>query len=224
MATKKKTGVQKTTPRGPFVYPKLNAPDYKYDPAGKYTAKQRLLASDPAVQEFKALGEKLRDDFLASEVERLKADKKAALAMELKAGEFLKVERDQETGEETGYLLLNASMKASGTREDGSTWTQKPSIYDAKGNELKNPPFINGGTEGKLSVVLDPFLNNTTKEIQVSVRLLGAQILKLVSGGTRTFDGLGFQAEEGDEIEDRPQFSDETGGSAGDAGGANDDL
>lgn len=222
MAFKKKTGVQKTTPRGPFVYPKVNAPDYKFDPAGKYQVKTRLLASDPDVQAFKAFGEKLRDDFLAAKVEELKADKKAALAMELKAGDFMKVERDQETGEETGYLILSAGMKASGTREDGTKWTQKPSIYDAKGKELLNPPLITGGTEGKLSVIVDPFLNNTTKEVQVSVRLLGVQILKLVSGGQRSFEGLGFAEEEGDEIEDRAPFTDESPDSSGPAG--NDDL
>ncbi len=220
--SKKKTGVQRTTPRGIGVYPKLNSPDTKFDPAGKYTSKLKLLASDPEVQAFKEFGEKLRDDFLAKTVESLKAEKKAALAMELKAGEFLKVDRDPETGDETGYFLLNASMRASGTREDGSKWTQQPAIYDAKGKELRNPPIISGGTEMKLSVVLDPFVNNTTKEVQVSVRLLGAQILKLVSGGQRDFSSLGFQAEDGDEIEDRPAFGDETAG--GDASDGNDDI
>lgn len=222
MSKKKKTGVQVTTPRGVGGYQHLNSPDYKWDAAGKYSSKLRLLAADPAVQAFKERGETMIREFLTKTVEELKAEKKAALAMELKPGEFLKVERDQESGEETGYLILSASMKAAGVREDGTKWSQQPSIYDAKGNELKNPPRISGGSELKLSVVLDPFVNNTTKEVQLSVRLLGAQVLKLVSGGQRDFSGLGFQAEEGDEIEDRPSFGDETAG--GDASDGNDDI
>lgn len=220
--SKKKTGVQLTTPRGLAVYPQLNKPDYKYKKEGKYSAKLRLLESDPVVEEFFAKLEKMRDDFLAAEVERLKADKKAALAMELKAGDVRRQERDPETGEPTGYLLLTASMNASGTREDGSTWTQKPSIFDARGNQLANPPFISGGTEMKVSAIFDPYVDNKTKEVGIGIRLLGAQILKLVSGGVRTFSGLGFQAEEGDEIEDQASFQDETGGDT--AGAQNDDI
>lgn len=202
MTTRKKA-VALTTPRGTAVWPRLNSPDYKYDKAGKYSCKLRLKASDPAVQALKAQLEKMRDDFLAEEIERLKGEKKAALAMELKAGEVLKIERNSETGEETGYLLLNASMKASGVREkDGTTWTQKPSIFDAKGKALNNPPIINGGSEVKLSLDVDPFIMPTNKEAIVGIRLKAVQILKLVSGGARSFSDLGFSEEEGDEIED----------------------
>lgn len=222
MATKKKTGVQITTPRGVAVYPKLNAPDYKYKKEGKYTAKLRLDLSNPEVQAFKARLIEMRDTYLAAEIERLKGEKKAALAMELKPAEVLKPERDPETGEELGTTTLSASMNAAGTREDGSTWSQKPAIFDAKGTELKNPPLIYGGTELKLSANFEAYTDNKTKEVGIGIRLLGAQILKLVSGGQRDFSGLGFQAEDGDEIEDRPVFANESGDTQ-DAGG-NDDL
>lgn len=224
--TKKRTGVQLTTPAGIWVYPYLNKPDYKYKKEGKYSVKQRYSEADPAVQAFYEKLEKMRDDFLVAEVARLKADKKAALAAELKPAEIRRQERDPETGEPTGYLTMVASMNASGTREDGSSWTQKPSIFDAKGRELKNPPFISGGTEGKVSAIFDPYVDNKTKEVGIGIRLLGVQVLKLVSGGVRTFSGLGFQAEDGDEIEDQAMgFSDESGGDdEGAGGGSHDDI
>lgn len=219
--SKKRTGVQLTTPRSTWVYPHLNKPDFKFKKEGKYTVKQRYLETDPEVEAFFTKLEAMRDEFLAAEVKRLKDDKKAALAAEIKAGEVRRPERDQETGELTGYLTLVASMNASGVREDGTPWSQKPAIFDAKGNLLNNPPFITGGTEGKVSAVFDPYLDNKTKEVGIGIRLKGVQILKLVSGGVRDFSGMGFQTEDGDEIEDQAPFSDESGGEPG-AGGHDD--
>lgn len=206
--SKKKTLI--TTPRGIASWPRLNSPDTKFDPRGKYSAKLRMRADDPQVQAFVAQLTDIRDTFLAETVEELKANKKAALALELKAGEVIKVERDQETGEETGYLIFMGSMYASGERKDGSAWTQKPAIFSAKGPKLNNPPVISGGSELKLSVEVEPFVNQTSKQVVLSVRLKGVQILKLSTGGERSFSDLGFGVEEGDDIEDGTAFSDET--------------
>lgn len=217
---KSTTKVSMITPKGPSIYPKVNAPDYKFDPRGKYSSKIRLDASDPAVQAFVSRLEKLRDDFFASEVSRLTAEKKAALAKELGVDSVIKIERDDETGEETGFLIFSASMYASGERKDGSRWEQKPAIFDAKGNELKNPPAIYGGTVMKLSVDVDPFVNQTSKKVCLSTRLTAVQVINLVTGGQRSFSGYGFGAEDGDEIADQPEaspFSNETSG-------GNDDL
>lgn len=222
----KPTKFKTTSPRGTFSWPRLNSPDTKFDPAGKYSCKLVLDANDPVVQAFVANLEKIRDEFLAATIETLKAEKKAALAMELKAGDIVKIDRDQETGEETGKLIFMASMKASGTRKDGSSWTQKPDIFDAKGKKLDRPPVISGGTEGKLSVEIEPFVNQTSKQVVLSVRLKAAQILRLSSGGARSFSDHGFEAEEGDELDDVAAFSDETAGGDTDGGGhaAHDDL
>lgn len=206
--------IKTTTPKGIASWPRLNTPDTKFDPRGKYSAKLRLEAARPDVQAFVATLEKLRDDFMAETVAALRADKKAALALEIKAGDVIRVERDQETGDETGYLIFSASMYASGERKDGSKWVQKPSIFSAKGVKLENPPVISGGSELKLSVELEPFINQTSKTVSVSVRLKGAQVIKLSSGGQRTFSDFGFEAEEGDDIEDGTVFSDESAGGA----------
>jgi hypothetical protein len=219
----KSNKVKMTTPRGTASWPRLNTPDTKFDAAGKYSCKLVLRADDPQVQAFVAKLEKMRDDFLADTVAALKADKKAALAMELKAGDIIKVERDQETGEETGNLIFMASMKATGTRKDGSSWSQKPTIFDARGKALERPPVISGGTELKLSVEVEPFINQTSKLAVLSTRLKAAQVIKLSSGGARSFDDHGFEVEEdGDALEDVAQFTDETDGDTIPDG--NDDL
>lgn len=216
--------VKRTTPRGTFSWPRLNTPDTKFDAGGKYSCKLVLDSTDPSVQSFVAELEKLRDEFLAATIETLKAEKKAALAMELKAGEVVKIDRDQETGAETGKLLFMASMRASGTRKDGSSWTQKPDIFDAKGTKLDRPPVISGGTEGKLSVEVEPFVNQTSKQVVLSVRLKAAQVLRLSTGGARTFSDHGFGVEEGDEIEQVAAFTDETASGDTDSGIGHDDL
>lgn len=135
-----------------------------------------------------------------------------------------KVERDDETGDETGFLTFTASMKAQGVTKEGRRWTQKPSIFDAQGNKLVNPPMIGGGTEGKLSVEIEPFINQTSKTVEMSRRLLAAQVLKLVTGGSRSFSDYGFAAEDGDVIEDQAPFGDETAGETTSTGGRDDDL
>lgn len=212
------------TPKGVANWPKLNTPDTKFDPVGKYSCKLIWDGSDPDVQAFIAKLEAIQEEFFASEVARLKADKKAALAMELTKDQIIKIDRDSETGEETGKVIFMASLKAAGTRKDGSTWTQKPTIFSASGVKLANPPAVYSGTILKLSVEVEPFINQTSKKAALSIRLKAAQIIELVSGGERSFSSYGFEAEDGDEIEDgqAPAFGNESGG-ANDATG-HDDL
>jgi hypothetical protein len=219
----KRNGVIITTPKGVAVWPSLNEPS-KY---GKYECKLRLPADDPAVQSFKARLEQIRDEHFDAEVKRLKDEKKAAVAAELKKGDVLKVERDNETGAETGFYLLPTSMNAGGIVKNpnsprfGQHWSQKPDIFDATGKQLQNPPKVWGGSEVKLSVSVEGF-TKTDKTVIASVDLKAAQIIKLVTGGgSRDFGSYGFQQEEGDEIEDGapPAFQNETAG-----GGEDDDL
>lgn len=211
------TAIEMRSPRGISIYPKLNKPDTKFDPAGVYEVKLAMDGNDPQVQAFVRRLEKVRDDKFAELVKQLTAEKKAAKAKELKPGKVVTIEVNDETGDETGRVIFKAKMKATGVRKDGTTWTQKPAIFDAKGTELKNPPSIGGGSELKLSVAVDAFLMETSKEVGLSIRLKAAQVLKLVQFGARDFAGYGFEAEDGDEISDQddtPPFDTDDSGSA----------
>lgn len=193
------------TPKGVAIWPQLNTPGKKYN---KYEAKLRLDADDPEVQAFKAKLEQMRDEFYEAEVARLMGEKKAAVAKQLTKADVLIPELDQETGEETGYLILKATMTASGVVQNGprkgQPWSQKPDIFDAKGKRLLNPPLIYGGSELKLSIEARPYAKPSDKTVGVSKDLRAVQIIKLVTGGQRGFSEYGFGEEDGDEIEDRP--------------------
>lgn len=224
--TKKRKLTEAITPKGIAVYPKLNEPDTKYKKEGSYETKLAFEdINDPAVQAFVAKVEKVRDEFFENKIAELKAEGKGAAARQLKKADILKPELDRETGDETGRYTIKASMKASGERQDGKKWTQKPQYFAASGAELKNPPTISGGSILKLGVAMDPYVIESSKEVGVTLRLKAVQIINLVSGGKRSFESFGFEAEEGDEIEDNDvEFDADTGADGGTSDNEDDDL
>lgn len=216
------------TPKGVSIWPRLNTPDTKYKKEGKYEAKIAIDGSDP---ELEALREKvyaLRDEKLAevrAEItEKLtKQGKKGLIAKTLEAitvADPFTVEEDGETGEETGRVLMKASMTASGiSQKTGKAWKRRPDIFTAAGKKLDNPPAIGGGSVMRLNCELFPYYAANDKSVGVSFRLNAVQLLTLVSYGERDASGYGFEAEDGDDIdnaEDTGGFSDETGGSSDD--------
>src|SRR3546814_7653155 len=97
-------------------------------------------------------------------------------------------------------------MTATGvSKKTGKAWTRKPNIFDAKGNQLKNPPSIGGGSEMKLSVELFPYYAANDKTVGVSFRLEAAQIIKLVQFGAR--DAAGRSEEHTSELQSLMRIS-----------------
>lgn len=203
-------GIKFITPRGVFVYPKLNKADTKYKAEGQYSTKLRLadIGNIPAEKINALLAE-----FAEQTKKELTEKKNGAKAKNLKVKQFdLTEETDRESGEPTGNLLLNAKMTASGvSKKDGKPWTRKPKLFDAKGTEIKNPKQIWGGTEGKLSVEAVPYYTPKDNECGITLRLEAAQILKLVSGSDKDAAGYGFGEEEGYTDEGASGFKDESG-------------
>lgn len=224
--TKKRKLTEAITPKGVAIYPKLNEPDTKFKKEGSYETRLAFEnIDDPAVQAFVAKAEKVRDEFFDNKIAELKAEGKGAAARQLKKTDILKPELDRETGDETGRYTIKASMKASGVRDDGKKWTQKPTYFSASGAELKNPPMIGGGSVLKLGIAFDPYVIESSKEVGVTLRLKAVQIINLVTAGKRSFESFGFEAEEGDEIEDNDvEFDADTGTSDDTSGDEDDDL
>ena len=191
------------TPKGTFIWPKLNEPDTKYNADGVYEVK---LAFDEGtdLSALKAKVQKQIDKKYDDMVEQLTADGKGGMAKKLTKRDIddhFKAEEDEATGEETGRVIIKAKMKASGvSKKTGKRWQRSPDIIDAKGNKIKNPPSIGGGTEGKLCVELAPYYAPNDKVIGVSFRLEAAQIIKLVSFGERSASDYGFGEEDGDDL------------------------
>lgn len=210
-----------TTPRSTVVWASLNEPDFKYKQEfGEYHVKLRLDPADPAVQEtIIGPAEELLEEAYQAKVEELKKQKKGAILKDLhKKEEVLAAEVDRETGDETGYVLLNARMNAGGRRKkDDSVWKAKPDFFNAQGQKLKNPPKIGSGSELKLGVRMTEYFIAKDKEMGIRFELEGVQLLKVVSGGQRSASDYGFGAEDdADTIEDQDYgFEDETDGNNG---------
>ena len=193
--------VNAVTPKGTAIYPRLNTPDDKFVKEGEYKVKLAFDADDADFQKFQDKVNKLVDEAFDAKVAELEEEGKGGVAKKLQKRYPFTVEEDQDTGEETGRITISSRSKASGVSKKGP-WNRKPSIFNAKGVKLANPPLIGGGSELKLSVQLAPYYAANDKTIGVSFRLEAAQVITLVSGGSRTADDYGFGEEDGDDVSD----------------------
>ena len=97
--------------------------------------------------------------------------------------------------EEDGTLEVTLKCKAKGIRNDGTTWEQKPVIFDSKGTPFEPDGVIWGGTVAKISFT--PSLYSVAAiGTGISLRLKAVQIIDLVKGGNSS-DTYGFTEEEG---------------------------
>jgi hypothetical protein len=208
------------TPPGIAVYPHLNKADSKFnEDKPKYHCKLRFNpTTDPRWAEFvdklrTALAEKL-----AAQKAKPENAKIAKLPWKAKYEAIREVTDDD--GNLTGELEIIAKMNASYTdKKSGKAVAMKPGICDSKGNELKNPPAIWGGS--KLKLAIRPGVQNTGKEYTEFLQLSGVQIIQLVTGtGGNVGSMFGADEEGGFEgEEDNDGFGDESS-EAGAAGGA----
>lgn len=194
-----------TTSRGVAVgYVTLNNPDTKYDKDGKFNVALAFDADDEILQQIEAKATELAEEKLAEVREELESKGKKAATKKLSLVNLIKDEEDEETGEDTGRKIIKASMKHSGiSKKTNKQWKRWPDYFNAKGQQLKNPPGIGSGSELKMNIELFPYYAANDKTVGCTFRLNGVQILKLVSFGQRDASSYGFGAEEGDDIEDQ---------------------
>lgn len=227
MAEKQKKQKRKpriTSPRGLLRFPSLLKPDYgtkEYPkPAGVYKTGLILVKDDPKVVEFLAALQAQHDEAIAAATKELaeqkvetrkKLEKKNPATGGLDIQPLYTVQYDTETEEETGNIVMNFTKKASGKRKDESTWrAQPPFLFDAMGQPITSKSIqIWGGTEAKVSFETNPYFIPGTGLAGLSFRLVGVQIIKLVSGGTASAEDLGFAPEEGGFEFDADDFTEE---------------
>ena len=196
------------SPKGVFVYPRLNQPDTKFDPDGTYHLKIRCDSDEPEIAGFIEKIDKWHAESMAefkdvlanTDNPKLKsaAAKKKAYVDGDKPYSY---EVDDDTGEDTNIVLFSFKMKAHVTsRKTGKSYDFTPTILDAGKKVLKGDaiPSIYGGTVGK--VRFEPILWNSVKlGASVQLRMDAVQILELVSSGE---DTGGFDEEDGYEGSD----------------------
>jgi hypothetical protein len=191
------------TPRGIAIWPKLNEPDFKFKDTGEFHTKLAFEADDPEVVAFIAKLEEARDAEFDAQYNRLVEEKKLAVAKKLTKVEVATPEVDDETGDETGRLILRVKMNHRvKSKKSGEDLELRPKYFNAKTERLENPPRIGGGSLLRAFVIINPYLRDTDKTVGVSLRLDAVQIIKLVTSGGRSAAEYGMEEEDGDDITD----------------------
>lgn len=218
------------TPRGRFMYPKLNEPDYgtkEYpNEDGSYNVRLVLSASSQEAKQLIAKIKPLHEEAIELGEEAFSNMKVAARKKhgEVTINPFYEVLYDKETEEETGDIAFRFKCKASGKRKNGpkagTRWERKLIIFDAKGKLMARPPEIWGGTEGKISFTTRPYFVEGQATAGLSLQLEAVQIISLVTAGQRDASDFGFEEEEDGYIydpsehqppkDDEDEFGDET--------------
>lgn len=194
MAQKKARNPRYVTDIGVAVYPYLTEPDTEYNPEGEYKVKLRL-SPDAQVYDSKrkSLGtiQEFLDEMQEKSIEKAKQENK---------GKIKEADAPYSFDDDSGDLLVNFKLRASGTTRDGKEFTQAPALFDAKGNPFEGEE-IWGGSKIKVSFEVVPFY---TKLIGagITLRLKAAQIIELRQGGGASAENYGFGEEEGYESED----------------------
>lgn len=187
-----------TTPRGTVAFSKLDEPDYKFNKAGQFSCRVRLTQDSFSASDVEKL-EKMRDELAEKTRDELRAKKEGAKVKSLSTLPVFTPETDKETGDETGFVVLNAKMTYSGINAKTSKpWTRRPHLFDAAGKPLKKVPAIWGGSVVKLSVEAFAYYTPKDNVVGIAFALVGVQIIKLVSGGSADAASMGFSAEDDD--------------------------
>lgn len=193
-------------PAGPLVFPKVNAPDFKYKKDhGEYTTRVRYQASGPEIEfiraqvaetmeRAKAIAAERWDEMSTDSKRKMKKDKNITGP---KPMDLVTEEYEKDSDDPTGTVTVKVSANAGGIRKNGKDagkpWSFKPPIFDAKGKKpLKNPPEIWGGTIAKLSADVVPFWVPLDATYGVKLQLRAVRILDLKTGGGADASSYGF--------------------------------
>lgn len=179
---KRSNYIKMVSPKGVFVFPKLNEPDTKFNAAGEYSVKLSLRAEDPATQAFIAKLAPIHENSIkAAEVafKALKPEARKKLGS-VSVNDFFVTKLD-ENEQPTGLVEFNFKMAAK--KADGSP--RRPQILDASLNLLKTPPQIWGGTAGRVAFAVneDGYFIPGSGAAGIKFYLDSVQIIDLRTGG-----------------------------------------
>lgn len=176
----KKNIVRATTPAGIAVYPKLETADTKFDQNGVYSVELDLTEPD---------AEKLINKLTDIAHKDYEAECKAKGKKSLKRADFPWKNTDD------GKIRFKFKMKAKGGSGD-KQWDQKPALFDAQGNPVKD---LNVGSGSVVKIAFDvvPYFTAMVGH-GIALRLRAVQVLELKQYiGGDNFDAFGFKATDG---------------------------
>ncbi len=194
-----------TTAPGVAIWPKLIEPETKFNPDGTYVT--RLRHDEATEQKFM---EWLTEQYDEAYPYTCKLEKKAKLKQGPKPWTAEQVKDEEGVYHETGRQLFTFKMNATGKTKDGKVYTQRPVIFDANGNKIKDVAAlkIGGGSIFRVAFTIRPFFTALVGA-GISLKLKSVQIVKLVTYGERSAEEYGFGKVEGgfaqDTSEDAPE-------------------
>ena len=176
------------------------------------------LLLDPAIEDTTKFIQSLRDANDAGFSAANKANPKQKLQkMDMKVED----EQDKD-GNLTGKLAIRFKCKAEGVRKDGTAWTNRPGVLDAKGNHIPKDVLIYGGSVIKVAFDIK-HTAMPTGAFYTSFNLQAIRVYVLKSQSDRDAAFYGFASEEeGYEVDGAGEPAGEsfTEGAAAPAGGA----
>jgi len=161
--------------KGSANWAKVFTPDTKFNPAGVYSI-DVIVPEDEAASVCEQL-----DNICDAEFNKhVKANPKLKASLSIRKPYAPELD---DNGDETGNLVFKAKKNAGGTRKDGAAWTGSPPIVqDAKCKPIKDV-LIGNGSVVKMAADVSPYMMQSTKQVGVTLRLLGVQVLDLVEYG-----------------------------------------
>tara|TARA_Y100001938_G_C8100050_1_gene441020 strand:- start:6957 stop:7547 length:591 start_codon:yes stop_codon:yes gene_type:complete len=172
--------------KGKALWAKVFEPDTKFDANGVYSIS--VLVPETEAQEMCECLDRIVEERLATEVKE-----KPKLKGSLTTRQGYEKATDQD-GNETGEIEFKVKLKAKIQGKDGSTYTQKPIVVDAKRTPMNKESLIGNGSTVKVAFEPFAYAMMSTKQVGVSLRLKGVQVLELVEfGGANSM----FEEEEG---------------------------
>lgn len=177
--------------KGKALWAKVFTPDTKFDSDGLYSIE--VVIPEEEAQEVCEYLEGLRDERLAAEV---KANPKAK---SLSARPVFEQDLDKD-GNETGNLKFKAKLKATVRGRDNNTYKQKPIVVDAKRTPMTEETLIGNGSVVKVAYEPVTYVMASSKQVGVSLRLKGVQVIELVEYGNKNATSM-FDEEDGYQTE-----------------------
>ena len=187
--------------KGTALWAKVFEPDTKFDANGIYSVNV-LIPEAEAVELCEYLDGVVQQRY----AEEVKAKPKLKNGLSTKTP--YEPEYDQ-NGDPTGNIEFKLKLKAKVQARDGSTYEQKPIVVDAKRTPMSADTNVGNGSVIKVAYEPIPYMMASTKQVGVSLRLKGVQILELVEygNGASMFDeedGYVSEAVAKDDRQDTP--------------------
>ena len=170
-----------TTPKGKAVWPKVAAPDTKFDEDGMYSCKLHVSEAD-----FRAFEESIKPLITKGYEEELSRQGKQKLRMAASTPVRITDEGDFE---------IYAKQKAKVHTKRSGTLEFSVAAVDSTGAKIATMPNVGSGSELKMAVELNTWFV-PSQGFGYSLRLRAIQILDLVEfGGDSQSFGFGAEAD-----------------------------